>query len=129
MMSVHMAVRQGSWLTLFATACSLISLTGVEAVLAQGWPTKAITAIVPFGAGSASDVMPRVVLDQVSNQVGRPIVVENRPGAGGSLGANVVAKAAPDGYTMLASGALATAHGLYPKLPYNALQDFVPVVS
>jgi tripartite-type tricarboxylate transporter receptor subunit TctC len=101
----------------------------VEAGLAQAWPTRTITAIVPFGAGSASDVMPRVTLDQVSNQVGRPIVVENRPGAGGSIGANVVAKAAPDGYTMLASGALATAHALYPKLPYNTLLDFVPVVS
>ena len=128
-MSIYKAVRQSAWLILLATASSLISLVGVEAGLAQAWPTRTITAIVPFGAGSASDVMPRVTLDQVSNQVGRPIVVENRPGAGGSIGANVVAKAAPDGYTMLASGALATAHGLYPKLPYNTLQDFVPVVS
>lgn len=128
-MSIYKAVLQGARLILLATASSLISLAGVEAGLAQAWPTRTITAIVPFGAGSASDVMPRVTLDQVSNQVGRPIVVENRPGAGGSIGANVVAKAAPDGYTMLASGALATAHGLYPKLPYNTLQDFVPVVS
>src|SRR5262245_23557654 len=128
MMSIYKAVLQGARLILLATASSLISLAGVEAGLAQAWPTRTITAIVPFGAGSASDVMPRVTLDQVSTQVGQPIVVENRPGAGGSIGANVVAKAAPDGYTMLASGALATAHGLYPKLPYNTLQDFVPVI-
>jgi tripartite-type tricarboxylate transporter receptor subunit TctC len=128
MMSAHIAVRQGAWLTLLATAGFLIALAGPEVALSQAWPTRTITAIVPFGAGSASDVMSRVALDQVSKQVGRPIVVENRPGAGGSLGANVVAKAAPDGYTMLASGAMATAHGLYPQLPYNTLQDFVPVI-
>jgi Tripartite tricarboxylate transporter family receptor len=105
-MSAHMAVRQGAWLTLLATAGFLIALAGPNAALSQAWPTRTITAIVPFAAGSASDVMSRVALDQVSKQVGRPIVVENRPGAGGSLGANVVAKAAPDGYTILASGAL-----------------------
>lgn len=127
-MSAHIAVRQGAWLTLLATAGFLIALAGPEVALSQAWPTRTITAIVPFAAGSASDVMSRVALDQVSKQVGRPIVVENRPGAGGSLGANVVAKAAPDGYTMLASGAMATAHGLYPQLPYNTLQDFVPVI-
>ena len=73
-------------------------------------------------------MIPRVVLDQVSKQVGQTIVVENRGGAGGTLGANVVAKAAPDGHTILASGALATAHSLYPKLPYDTLRDFVPVI-
>ena len=70
----------------------------------------------------------RIVLDQVSKQVGRPIVVENRGGAGGTLGANVVAKAAPDGHTILASGALATAHALFPNLPYDTLRDFAPVI-
>src|SRR5262245_43831987 len=83
MMSIYKAVLQGARLILLATASSLVSLAGVESGLAQAWPTRAITAIVPFGAGSASDVMPRVTLDQVSTQVGRPIVVENRPGAGG----------------------------------------------
>jgi tripartite-type tricarboxylate transporter receptor subunit TctC len=72
--------------------------------------------------------MSRVVLDQVSKQIAKPIVVENRPGAGGVLGANVVAKAAPDGHTMLASGALATTYALYPNLPYDTLRDFVPVI-
>jgi tripartite-type tricarboxylate transporter receptor subunit TctC len=84
--------------------------------------------VVPFAAGSASDVLPRVVLDQVSKQIGLPIVVENRGGAGGTIGNNVVAKASPDGQTILATGALVTAHALYPKLPYNTLRDFVPVI-
>jgi tripartite-type tricarboxylate transporter receptor subunit TctC len=69
-----------------------------------------------------------VVFNQVSKQLGQPIVVENRGGAGGTLGANVVARAAPDGYTILATGALAAAHALYPTLPYSTLRDFIPVI-
>ena len=126
-MRVHMISRQRACGAVFAIACSLTA-PGWDAALAQAWPDRAITAIVPIAAGSASDVMSRVVLDQVSKQVGRPIVVENRPGAGGSLGANVVAKAVPDGYTMLASVTLAITNAFYPKLPYNTLQDFVPVI-
>jgi tripartite-type tricarboxylate transporter receptor subunit TctC len=84
--------------------------------------------MVPFAAGSASDVITRVVLDQVSKQLGVPLVVENRGGAGGTIGTNTVAKAAPDGHTILATGALAPAHALYPKLPYDTLRDFVPVI-
>jgi tripartite-type tricarboxylate transporter receptor subunit TctC len=101
----------------------------ISAGAAQTWPTRTITAIVPLAAGSASDVVGRVVLDQVSRQVGQPIVVENRAGAGGTIGANIVAKAAPDGYTILVYGALATAHALYTSLPYDTFRDFVPVVS
>jgi tripartite-type tricarboxylate transporter receptor subunit TctC len=103
-------------------------IAGSDAALAQAWPTRTITAIVPFGAGSASDVIPRVVLDQLSKQVGKPIVVENRGGAGGTLGANVAAKAMPDGHTILASGGLATGHALYPTRPYDTLRDFAPVI-
>jgi tripartite-type tricarboxylate transporter receptor subunit TctC len=113
----------------------LTSLTAALLCLAMGaasaqpWPAKTITAIVPLNAGSASDVVGRIVLDQVSKQVGQPIVVENRAGAGGTIGANIVAKAAPDGYTILTYGALATAHALYTSLPYDTFRDFVPVVS
>jgi tripartite-type tricarboxylate transporter receptor subunit TctC len=84
--------------------------------------------VVPLGAGSASDVIARVVMDQVSKQIGRTIVIENRPGAGGTTGANTVAHAEPDGHTILAYGALATAHALYSKVPYDTLNDFVPVI-
>ena len=95
---------------------------------AQDWPTRTITVVVPLGAGSASDIMARVVMDQVSKQVGQTVVVENRPGAGGTIGANLVAKSAPDGYTILAYGALGTAHALHAKLGYDTLADFVPVI-
>jgi len=128
-MTANRRDRQGRWSAFPASACLLMALSASDAALAQAWPTRTITTVVPFGAGSASDVVPRVVLNQVSKQVGQPIVVENRVGAGGTLGANVVAKAAPDGHTILATGALAAAHALYPTLPYSTLRDFAPVIA
>src|SRR5262247_300854 len=71
---------------------------------AQAWPTKPLRAIVPVGAGSATDVVHRIVLEQLSTQLGEPVVAENRVGAGGTIGSALVAKAAPDGYTVLAHG-------------------------
>jgi tripartite-type tricarboxylate transporter receptor subunit TctC len=88
---------------------------------AQDWPTRNITVIVPVGAGSASDIVSRVVMEQVGKQLGQNVIVENRTGAGGTIGANMVAKAAPDGYTVLIYGALASAHALYSKLPYDSV--------
>jgi tripartite-type tricarboxylate transporter receptor subunit TctC len=96
---------------------------------AQDWPSRPMTVIVPLGAGSASDLIARVVMEQVGRQLGQPVVVENRPGAGGTIGANAVAKSAPDGYTILVYGALNTAHALYSKLPYDTFADFIPVAS
>jgi tripartite-type tricarboxylate transporter receptor subunit TctC len=129
MMTGHRADLQGGYRPFLAAICSLAALFNPQAVSAQEWPARTIAAIVPFAAGSASDVVPRLVLEQVSRQVGQTIIVENRPGAGGTLGANVVAKAQPDGYTMLATGALPSAHALYPTLPYATLRDFVPVMA
>jgi len=126
-MAVHIVIRKRPWSAVLAIACSLIAFPYSSPALAQAWPTRAITTIVPFGAGSGADVIARVVLDQVSKQVGQPIVIENRGGAGGTLGANVVAKATPDGYTILATGSLAVSYGLYQTLPY-ALRDLAPVV-
>ena len=128
-MTVQTIGRQGRRIALPGMACLLIAFASADAALAQAWPTRTVTAIAPFAAGSAADVMARIALEQISKQVGRPIVVENRVGAGGTLGANVVAKAAPDGETILAhSSSLAAAHGLYPTLPYDTLRDFVAVV-
>src|SRR5438105_2376427 len=109
---------------------ALVSLVAFAApASAQDWPSRTITVIVPLGAGSASDIIARVVMEQVGRQLGQSVVVENRPGAGGTIGANMVAKAAPDGYTVLIYGALASAHALYSKLPYDTLNDFVPVAA
>jgi tripartite-type tricarboxylate transporter receptor subunit TctC len=115
------------------TACALFVVAALIGfalpAAAQDWPSRNITVIVPLGAGSATDVMTRVVMDQVGKQLGRTIIVENRPGAGGTIGANVVAKSAPDGYTALAYGALSIANALYSKIPYDTLHDFVPVIG
>ena len=120
--------RRISNFMLFAACLTTAGLISIQAP-AQDWPARTITAVVPLGAGSASDLIARVVMDQVGRQLGQSIVVENRPGAGGTIGANAVAKSAPDGYTMLVYGALNTAHALYTKLPYDTLNDFIPVIA
>ena len=96
---------------------------------AQPWPTKPVRAVVPFAAGSSTDIIPRVVFEQLSHQLGQAIVVENRAGAGGTIGAASVAKSDPDGYTILASGSAHTiAPSLYRKLSYDSGRDFTAVV-
>jgi tripartite-type tricarboxylate transporter receptor subunit TctC len=97
---------------------------------AQVWPARPIRAIVASGPGSAVDVIPRVVFDQLSTQLGQPIVVENRTGAGGTIGVAAVAKAAPDGYTILAqSSAITVAPWLHPNLPYDTVQDLAAIAT
>jgi tripartite-type tricarboxylate transporter receptor subunit TctC len=98
-------------------------------VYAQKWPTKPLRAIVPIAAGSVADVVPRIVFEQLSAQLGQNIVVENRPGAGMTLGSRLAAKAAPDGYTLLVtSSAHAIAPALYSNLAYDPVRDFAAVV-
>ena len=105
-----------------------LGLASIEAT-AQNWPSKPIKVIVPFGAGSAIDIVPRLVFEQLATQLGQSIVVENRPGAGGTTGAGAVAKAEPDGYTILAhSSAHTIAPALYPSLGYHPASDFAAVV-
>jgi tripartite-type tricarboxylate transporter receptor subunit TctC len=96
---------------------------------AQAWPAKPIHAVVPVGVGSSTDIVHRLVLQHVSTELGQPVVVENRTGAGGTIGSAVVAKATPDGYTILANGSAHTiAPALYKALPYDAVRDFIPIV-
>ncbi|MDC7785682.1 tripartite tricarboxylate transporter substrate-binding protein [Rhodoplanes sp. TEM] len=117
---------------LFAAIVAALALGSAAprdaAAQSADWPTRTLTVIVPPGAGSASDIMARVVMEQVGRQLGQTVVVENRPGAGGTIGANAVAKAPADGHTILAFGALGTAHALYPKLPYDTFKDFAAVI-
>ena len=118
-------IRRALSLTILIVSC--LGLPNPAA--AQDWPSRNITVVVPLGAGSASDIVARVVMEQVGKQFGQTVVVENRPGAGGTIGANMVAKAAPDGYTILVYGALTSAHALYSRLPYDTLNDLVPVIA
>jgi tripartite-type tricarboxylate transporter receptor subunit TctC len=93
--------------------------------LAQAWPAKPIRAIVPFGPGSTIDVIGRMVLEPLSQALGQPIVVENRGGAGGSIGSAAVAKSDPDGYTLLVhASAHSAAPAVYPHLSYDVARDF-----
>ena len=92
------------------------------------WPTRTITIIVPFPAGGGTDTFARPLAQQLGQQLGQSVVVDNRGGAGGTLGAGVAAKAAPDGYTFFMGGAHhAIAPSIYPKLSYDIQKDFVPV--
>ena len=103
-------------------------LVGTNPVLAQEWPAKTIRWIVPFPPGGAMDVIARSLADKSSKTLGQPIIVENKPGAGGNIGAELVARSEPDGYTMLITSiGMATNKYLYPKLPYDPVKDFSPV--
>ena len=95
---------------------------------AQTWPAKPLRAVVPIAAGSLTDTVPRVVFEPLSERLGQTIVVDNRPGAGMTLGSALVARATPDGYTMLATSSAHTiAPALYPALDYQPVRDFVAV--
>ena len=96
---------------------------------AQAWPARSVRAIVPVAAGSSTDIVPRLVFEQLSVQLGQPIVVENRSGAGGTIGAAFVAKSDPDGYTLLAFGSGHTiSQSVYSKLSYDPARDLAAVV-
>jgi tripartite-type tricarboxylate transporter receptor subunit TctC len=112
--------RAGLGAVLFAAA--------LTSAVAQDWPSRNVMVIIPVPAGVASDVISRVVFEQVGKQVGQTFVIENRVGAGGTIGANMVAKAAPDGHTILVYGSIAAANALYRSLPYDTVNDFTPTV-
>jgi tripartite-type tricarboxylate transporter receptor subunit TctC len=99
------------------------------AALAQpAWPTRPITVIVPFPAGGGTDAFARPLSAQLTKQLGQQVIIDNRGGAGGNLGAGIAAKAAPDGYTWFMGGVHHTiAPSVYPKLDYNLANDFIPV--
>ena len=114
--------------TLPLMAAALLACTSLSAV-AQSWPSKPITYIVPFTAGGTTDVVGRTVAQHLSAAVGQPVVVENRPGAAGAVGATAAAKAKADGYTLM--GGTISTHainaGLYKNLPYDPVKDFDPI--
>ncbi|MFY0479921.1 Bug family tripartite tricarboxylate transporter substrate binding protein [Achromobacter marplatensis] len=108
-------------------ACALAGAPAL-ARAQQAYPSRAIRMVVPFTAGSTTDVIGRTVAEQLEKRLGQPVVVENRPGAGGVLGASLVAGSAGDGYTLLVHSAAHLANqSLYPGLKYDTLKDFTPV--
>ena len=114
--------------TLAALIATGIAVAAVPGVAAQNYPTKPVRMIVPFTPGSATDLLARRVAPKMSDNWNQQVVVDNRGGGGGTLGASIVAKATPDGYTLLVhSIAFAMNAALYSKLPYDPLKDFAPV--
>ena len=115
-----------------AMAASVLIMLAAEPLLAQTssaqiWPTKRVQVIVPFSPGSATDLLPRTVFEHVAAKVGQTFIIENRPGGGGAMGVSAVAKADPDGYTVLVhSNALVTAPAIQ-SMPYDPVQDFAGI--
>ncbi len=113
-------------------ACVALALATAAAAIpafAQAWPTKPVTWIVPFAAGGPTDALARTIAERVSREVGQSIIIDNSPGAGGTVGAAKAARAPADGYTMLVGhmGYMGAAPALYKKLPYDPVKDFAPV--
>ena len=110
-------------------AASLLLLFAATLAQAQPYPTKPVKIIVPFTAGSATDILARLVGDQLSRALGQPFVIDNKPGAGGIVGTQAAKDAAPDGYTLIAagSGPFGINPGVYKSLPYDPVRDFEPI--
>jgi tripartite-type tricarboxylate transporter receptor subunit TctC len=110
-------------------APALPRLAAAQTPATQTWPTRSIRAMIPFSAGSTIDVVGRMVLDPLSSQLGQTIVVENRGGAGGTIGSGIVAKAEPDGYTILVNAAaLSAGPAAYPNAPFDPARDLASVI-
>jgi tripartite-type tricarboxylate transporter receptor subunit TctC len=107
-----------------------IILTLSALALAQTYPTRQVRIVVPFPPGGTSDILARTIGARLSAPLGQPVVIENRPGAGGNIAADHVAKSAPDGYTLImGTSSLAISQSLYKKLTYDLVQDFAPITQ
>ena len=113
---------------LWTVVATLVGLCAPSIVPAQDYPARSVRVIVPFSPGGAVDGPMRLIAQSLSKRLGQSMVVENKPGAGATIGTEVVAKAAPDGYTLLlASQTNAISATLYSKLPFDPIEDFVPI--
>jgi tripartite-type tricarboxylate transporter receptor subunit TctC len=113
-----------------ALAFAALGAMSSSAVAQGDWPSKPITYVVPFAPGGNTDTLARIIGQKLSAALGKPVVVENKPGAGGNIGSDFVAKAKPDGYTIL--GGTISSHAInpsvYPNMPYDAVKSFEPVI-
>jgi tripartite-type tricarboxylate transporter receptor subunit TctC len=111
-------------------ALAALAATSSPVAAQEAWPSKPITYVVPFAPGGNTDTLARIIGQKLSTSLGQPVVVENKPGAGGNIGSEFVAKAKPDGYTIL--GGTISSHAInpsvYPKMPYDAVASFEPVI-
>jgi tripartite-type tricarboxylate transporter receptor subunit TctC len=114
---------------LLVTAVAAIAMFQAASAAAQAWPAKPIRLMVPFPPGGSTDIVARIVAQKLSERLGQPVIIENRGGAGGTLGTAVAAKAAPDGYTLTVASTSThvVAPSVYTKLDYDPVKDFAPV--
>lgn len=128
MLRIH--ARQSALCVLFRAAAATLLLLAAHVTAAQGnYPSRPITIVVGFSAGGTTDIVARLVADEMRKSWGQAVVIDNKPGAGGNIGGAFVANAKPDGYTLLIAsvGPLAINASLYAKMPYDNLKDFTPV--
>jgi tripartite-type tricarboxylate transporter receptor subunit TctC len=118
-------------ITPVAMLLGLLSIGTVAQAQAQAWPHKPVKVVVAFTAGGTTDILARAVGQQLQDKLRQPFVIENKPGAGGNTGTEMVVRATPDGYTLIVNsvGPIAVNPTLYPKLPYNPLTELVPIVQ
>jgi tripartite-type tricarboxylate transporter receptor subunit TctC len=127
-----MTMRENLSMTkpMLALAIAFCLLAGARPVPAQDWPQQPIHIIVSFGAGGGADIIGRILADAMQERLGKPVIVENKPGAGGNIGIGAAAHAEPDGYTLLVtSSAYVVNPGLYTSTPYDPYKDFVPIAE
>jgi len=124
-----MPISPSRYRAAFAALCLSCMTAALPALAQEKWPSKPINYVVPFAAGGTTDVLGRLIGQRLSTALGQPVVIENRAGAGGNIGSDYVAKAAPDGYTLV--GGTISSHAinisLYPKMPYDPVKQFQPV--
>ena len=123
-------MRSVPWSKAIGALCAASWLAAAPVLSAQGYPERPVRMIVPYSAGGATDIPSRILAQKLPELFGQQVVIDNRPGAGGLIGTDTVAKATPDGYTLLATG---TPHVIFPhlhkKLPFDALKDFAPIMQ
>ncbi len=124
-------MQRKTWMMLAIVAVGVAATTAETRAqtVPPTWPTKPLRAFVPFGAGSATDLIPRALFEGLSGELGQPIVVENRGGAGGTIAGSAVVRAEPDGYTMLATSvAITVAPWIVPNIPYDTAKELAGVL-
>jgi len=129
MRAIRSEFREVAAAVLFAAAFSIVAAWPGSATIAQTYPVKPIRLIVPFPPGGPTDILGRVLGNQLTQTLGQPVLVENRAGAGGTIAAEVAARSVPDGYTLFfgTSGTHGSAPSLYSKLPYDPIKSFDPI--